>query len=558
MSLYQAHSFEIPAETIEVAQAAFPKGNVYLTLRDHLGPLFRDADFAELFAWQGQAGISPGLLAMVTVMQFLEGLTDRQASEAVRSRIDWKYMLGLPLKDSGFDHTVLTDYRQRLLAGGQESLLFEQVLTRVKAQGLLSQKQLQRTDSTHVVAAIRRLNRLELVGETMRRVLDDLARVAPDWLLEQISPDWFDRYGARIEQYRLPDKAGERAALQQQIGQDGQHLLHALYAVETPPWLRELPAVGAMLRIWRQQYYQQDTQPEQVQLRWREANELPPFKQLIVSSDDLEARNRTKRETNWSGYAVHLTETCHPHGPNLITNVETTPATTADVEMTGVIHQKLADRELLPDEHLVDTAYVSVDHLLDSQNQYHLDLIGPVPGGGSWQRKQNQGFAIKAFAIDWQSQTVTCPHGNVSQSWHPRHDNKYDYDYIEVRFASADCRACPDQPDCTRSQRGVRVLSFKPQAEYEMLNAARQRQTSEEFKSKYKQRAGIEGTISQGVRAFELRRTRYLGLAKTRLQHLAVAAAMNLTRLATWWLAGEPDYLPYRSPFARLKPVNLT
>jgi transposase len=279
---------------------------------------------------------------------------------------------------------------------------------------------------------------------------------------------------------------------------------------------------------------------------------------LIVSSDDLEARNRTKRETNWSGYAVHLTETCHPHGPNLITNVETTPATTADVEMTGVIHQKLADRELLPDEHLVDTAYVSVDHLLNSQTQYHLDLIGPVPGGGSWQRKQNQGFAIKAFAIDWQNQTVTCPHGNVSQSWHPRHDNKYDYDYIEARFAPADCRACPDQPDCTRSQRGVRVLSFKPQAEYEMLNAARQRQTSEEFKNKYKQRAGIEGTISQGVRAFELRRTRYLGLAKTRLQHLAVAAAMNLTRLATWWLAGEPDYLPYRSPFARLKPANST
>jgi transposase len=473
MSLYQAHNFEIPAETIEVAQAAFPKGNVYLTLRDHLGPLFQDADFAELFAWQGQAGISPGLLAMVTVMQFLEGLTDRQASEAVRSRIDWKYMLGLPLKDSGFDHTVLTDYRQRLLAGGQESLLFEQVLTRVKAQGLLSQKQMQRTDSTHVVAAIRRLNRLELVGETMRRVLDDLARVAPDWLLEQISQDWFDRYGARIEQYRLPDKAGERAALQQQIGQDGQHLLHALYAVGTPPWLRELPAVGAMLRIWRQQYYQQDTQPEQVQqLRWREANELPPFKQLIVSSDDLEARNRTKRETNWSGYAVHLTETCHPHGPNLITNVETTPATTADVEMTGVIHQKLADRELLPDEHLVDTAYVSVDHLLNSQTQYHLDLIGPVPGGGSWQRKQNQGFAIKAFAIDWQSQTVTCPHGNVSQSWHPRHDNKYDYDYIEARFAPADCRACPDQPDCTRSQRGVRVLSANQRRIQEQVQAA--------------------------------------------------------------------------------------
>lgn len=557
MSLYQAHSFEIPTETMEVARAAFPKGNVYLTLRDKLGPLFQDADFAGLFAWQGQAGISPGLLAMVTLMQFLEGLTDRQAAEAVRSRIDWKYLLGLSLTDSGFDHSILSGYRDRLLAGGQESLLFERVLEQFKAQGLLHHKSVQRTDSTHVVAAIRSLNRLELVGETVRRLLDDLARVAPDWLVSHISPDWFDRYGARFEQYRLPDKASERTALQQQIGQDGRHLLKAVYAAEAPVWLRELPAVGTMLRIWQQQYYQEDYQPGEAQLSWREADNMPPFKQLLVSPDDLDARNRTKRDTNWSGYAVHLTETCHPDGPNLITNVETTPATTADVELTGLIHQALADRELLPAEHLVDTAYVSVGHLLDSHNQYHLDLIGPTPGGASWQGNRNQGFAVSSFAIDWQAQSVTCPRGNLSQSWHLRRE-KYGHQYIAVRFNPADCRACPHRPDCTSSKRGVRTISFKPQAEYDMLNAARARQTTAEFKTKYKQRAGIEGTISQGVRAFELRRTRFLGLAKTRLQHLAVATAMNLTRIATWWLAGEVNPVPYRSPFVRLKPVNLT
>lgn len=330
--------------------------------------------------------------------------------------------------------------------------------------------------------------------------------MAPDWLLGQISPDWVDRYGARLEMYRLPDQTGERAALQQQIGEDGRQLLQALFAADAPPWLRELPAVGTMLRIWRQQYYQQDY--PSAQLRWREADEQPPCNQLILSPDDLEARNRTKRETNWSGSAVHLTETGHPDSPNLITNVETTPATTADVAMTGVIHQKLADRALLPDEHLVDTAYVSADHLLDSQNQDQLDLIGPVPGGGSWQNQQNQGFGIKAFAIDWQHQTVTCPQGNLNQSWLLRHDPRYDYHSIQVRFAAVDCHACPDQPDCTRSQRGVRTISFRPQAQYDILNAARQRQTSEELKRKYQQRAGIEGTISQGVRAFELRRTR--------------------------------------------------
>ena len=228
MSRYQAHNFEIPEETIEVARAAFPKGNVYLTMRDKLGPLFDDADFAPLFAWQGQEGVSPGLLAMVTIMQYMEGLTDRQTADGVRGRIEWKYALGLRLRYAGFHYSILSPFRDRLLAGGQEALLFDKILERLQEHGLLSGQRQQRTDSSHVLAAIRSLNRLECVGETLRRVLDDLARVAPEWLLAQISRDWFERYGARIEAYRLPEKQAERAALQAQIGQDGSQLLTAI------------------------------------------------------------------------------------------------------------------------------------------------------------------------------------------------------------------------------------------------------------------------------------------------------------------------------------------
>jgi transposase len=552
MTRYQPHNFEIPVETIEVAQAAFPKGNVYLTLRDKLGPLFTDEAFAPLFSWQGQAGVSPGMLAMVTIMQFMEGLTDRQGAEAVRSRIDWKYALGLPLKHSGFDHSILSGFRERLLSGQQEALLFDQVLDKFKAHGLLTGKSQQRTDSTHVVAAIRSVNRLECVGETLRRLLDDLARVAPEWLLSQISLDWFDRYGTRLEAYRLPDKKSERAALQQQIGQDGSRLLTAIYSADAPLWLRELPAVDVMLRVWRQQYYF-----ENEQIHWRDDKSLPPFKLLIISPDDIEARNRTKRETNWSGYAAHLTETCQAAEPNVITNVLTTPATTADVEVTPTIHQALADKELLPEEHFVDTAYTSVDNLLAATDPYQIDLIGPVAGGGSWQAKAGKGFDVSCFQVDWAQQVVTCPQGKTSQTWHPRQE-KYGHQYFEIRFAPADCHPCPCRADCTKSKRGVRVISLRPQAEYETLKRARERQQTEEFKTKYKKRAGIEGTISQGTRAFELRRTRYLGLAKTHLQHLATAAAINLTRIATWWLAGEPQPQPYRSPFAKLKPACLT
>jgi len=550
MSRYQPHNFEIPEETRAVAQAAFPKGNVYLRLRDKLGPLYRDEVFAELFAWQGQAGVSPALLAMVTIVQFAEGLTDRQAAEAVRSRIDVKYWLGLPLSYSGFDHSILSPFRDRLLAGGQEGLLFEQVLERLKEAGLYQGQKQQRTDSSHVLAAIRSLNRLECVGEALRRVLDDLARVAPDWLLAQITPDWFDRYGARLEAYRLPTKASERAALQQQIGQDGWSLLQALDTAQQLPWLRELPAVEAMRQIWAQQYIL-----EEEQLRWRTAQELPPHKELIVSPDDLEARNRTKRETNWSGYAVHLTETCGPEGPQLITHVETTPATTADIELTDTIHQALADKELLPQEHLVDTAYVAADQLRRAQQDHQLDLIGPVARDGSWQAKADQGFDLACFGIDWQRQTVTCPQGQTSHSWHQRQDQA-GRPYIEVCFAPADCQPCLHRAECTRSKRQVRVLHFKPQAEYEALKQARARQETPTFKDQYKKRAGIEDTISQGMRAFGLRRSRYLGLAKTRLQHLATATAMNLTRLVSWWMADEVRPPLYQPPFTKLKPVT--
>lgn len=549
MSLYQPHNFEIPEETRRVAQAAFPKGNVYMTMRDNLGPLFNDADFAALFDWRGQSGVSPALLAMVTLLQFMEGLTDRQAAESTRSRIDWKYNLGLLLTYAGFDYSILSPFRDRLLAGSQEALLFDQVLERLNDQGLLKGSRQQRTDSTHVLAAIRTLNRLECVGETLRRLLDDLARVAPEWLLAHVSPDWFDRYGARFEAYRLPEKQAEREALQAQIGRDGSHLLTAIYGDRAPGWLREIPTVEVTRQVWIQQYYMQDGQ-----IKWRDDQNLPPHKRLIISPDDLDARNRTKRETNWNGYAVHLTETCAPDTLNLITNVETTPATTADIEVTDTIHEALIAKNLRPDDHFVDTAYVAVDQLLHSQRE-QIDLIGPIPGGSSWQAKAGQGFDVSCFAVDWETHTVTCPAGKTSQSCHP-HREKYGHAYIQFRFNPTDCQACAHRPACTKSKRGARVISLRPQVEYEALQAARNRQQTQEFKTKYKKRAGIEGTISQGTRAFDLRRSRYLGLAKTHLQHLATAAAMNLTRVVTWFMAKKPKGLPYRSPFAALAPVT--
>ena len=209
MSLKPGPIQPIPEETIQVARAAFPKGNLYLTLRDKLGPIFQDEDFAGLFPADGQPALPPWRLALVTILQFRENLSDRQAAEAVRGRIDWKYLLSLELTDAGFDFSVLSEFRGRLLEGGQEVILLEKLLECCQAQGLIKARGQQRTDATRVLAAIRVLTRLELVGETMRAALNELATVAPDWLAGVVPAEWYHRYSRRIEdRYPIYGAAG--------------------------------------------------------------------------------------------------------------------------------------------------------------------------------------------------------------------------------------------------------------------------------------------------------------------------------------------------------------
>jgi len=230
MSL-RPHALEsVPEETARVARAAFPKGNPYLLLRDTLGAIFRDDDFATCFPLDGQPGLPPWRLALVTIMQFRENLADRQAAEAVRARIDWKYLLGLALTDPGFDFSVLSEFRDRLLASSTEELLLDKLLERCRAMGWLKVRGAQRTDSTHVLGAIRVLNRLELVAETLRAALNAVATVAPDWLQGFAPLAWYERYGKRIEDVRLPRDKADREAYAQMVGEDGFHFLEAIEA----------------------------------------------------------------------------------------------------------------------------------------------------------------------------------------------------------------------------------------------------------------------------------------------------------------------------------------
>src|SRR5215217_8104128 len=261
MSLKPTPIQPVPEGTARVARAAFRKGNPLLKLRDELGGIFRDEDFADLFPKLGQPGLPPWRLALVTILQFRENLPDRQAAEAVRARIDWKYLLGLELDDPGFDHSVLCEFRSRLLAGGAEERLLHELLEACQARGLLKARGRQRTDATHVLASIRVLNRLELLGETLRAALNELATVAPDWLRGVAPKDWYKRYAHRVEDGRLPQAAAEREAYARAVGEDGFALLDRLDEPATPEGLGRLSAVEVLRQVWARQFVREPAEP---------------------------------------------------------------------------------------------------------------------------------------------------------------------------------------------------------------------------------------------------------------------------------------------------------
>jgi transposase len=559
MSLRPHVMTPVPADTARVARAAFPKGHPYLTFRDALGTVFQDEDFAAVFPLTGQPGLPPWRLALVTILQCRENLADRAAAEAVRARIDWKYLLGLELTDPGFDFSVLSEFRDRLLTGNAEALLLDTLLERCRALGWLKARGTQRTDATHVLAAIRVLNRLELVAETLRAALNAVATVAPDWLQGLAPLAWYERYGKRIEDTRLPKEQADREAYAVMVGVDGFHLLEAVEAAEAPPEARELPVMATLRRTWQRHYEQ--TADERAgggggatrRVRFKSTRELPPAAQGMESPYDVDARYCQKRDTQWTGYLVHVSETCEPAAPHLLTHVHTTLATVHEAQGTLTIQQALIDKRVPPQEHLVDAAYVAAAFLVESEAQQGITLRGPTRPIPGWQAQVAGGYTVEQFTVDWVQESVSCPQGKRTSRWR-EHVARDGTPYIIASFSRHDCHACPARPLCTKNQQEGRRVRLPPRDQYEAIAAARAWYASEAGRQVYKQRAGVEGTLSQGVRAFGRRRTRYRGVEKTHVQHIATAAAINIDRIVAW-LEERPRAQTRTSRFAALAPA---
>ena len=499
-----------------------------VVIRERLGQWLADEQFAAAFGIRGKPGWSPSRLALVTVLQRAENLTDRQAADAVRARIDWKYLLGLALDDPGFDHTVLSEFRGRVAGAGLERVALDALLAKLAMAGLVKAGGKQRTDSTHVVAAVAALGRLELAGESVRAALEALAAAHPGWLAQRVCvPDFARRYGIPMTSWRPPASQARRDELAVAYARDGYALLGAVYDSAAPAWLRELPAVDVLRRVLLQNYTRTITRDGREVIRRREkepeGDGLPPGHARIISPYDTDARPAAKRETYWLGYKLHITETCddpppcscrpasaagqrrrrreHARGcahlvfPNLVTNVATTDATVTDNQMTAAIYDDLAARNLAPGRHYTDSGYLSAALVVTEQARHGIALIGPLLADTSPQARAGRGYARADFTIDYDTRTVTCPQGKTAATW----------------GGGAQAQA-----------------------------AARAAQKEIPFQADYARRAGAEGAMHQAA-SHGARRARYRGLPKTRLDHLYMACALNLLRLHAYWTSTPLD-----------------
>ncbi|HYN63531.1 MAG TPA: transposase [Candidatus Limnocylindrales bacterium] len=537
MSLKPQPSRPMPEDLARLGAILLPQDSPYCLIGDQLYAQYDNAAFADLYHKEGKPALPPVDLLFVLALQALEDLGDRGAADAVRLRLDWKYALHLPLEYAGFDFSVLSDFRARLLAHDAATRLFDTLLGQLRELGLLKRRGRQRTDSLAVLARIHLLTRVELVAETLRLAITALLQADQSWARATLPPAWEEWYGQRCVAERL--SAAERTRLQTETGRDGQWLLERLADPTTPAALASLPEVVTLRSVWAQQYELREQQVVFQDLRGYDGT------LQIQSPHDAEARWSKKGRSHWVGYKLQVTETDDDELPHLITDSALTSSVEGDTTALGEIAARQAARDVLPSQRYVDQAYVSGGTLQASAARGE-DLIGPAPSSDpSPQARLVDGLTQAHFLLDLDARVAICPAGATAVGRVAKDRT------IRFDFADDHCAGCALRPRCCTGKGGRRLTTSPGHA---ALVAARERQETEAFKTAYRaHRGGVEGCLSALVRGHGIRVNRYIGQAKNELRALFVGAAANLRRAARW-LAGKRPQV--RRPGLGLAPAS--
>jgi transposase len=514
MLSYSFH--DIPQEISRWGKKHLKDNSLYRIVGDQLLSLISEdefiSEFASMYSNTGRPSVNPIILSLVTIFQFLEEIPDRVAAQYVVSRLDWKYALHVPMDDPGFHYSDLCNFRKRLAKHGKESLLFDQLLKQIESLGFLKKRQRQRTDSTHVLAVVGELSRLENLSESLRVSLRAIQRSDSAFYKTRIPALYREHWGVAQSDYQMTHS--QRREALERVGQDIYWLLSFL-ETNKKSFLR-LPELEVLQTLFYQHFTVQNSQEACLK------DKADTGKDKIQSPHEPEARYSEKRGKSWVGYKTHITETANEKGEvNFITNITTTNSCEQDNETLSGIQEELEAGNLKPEQQFTDKGYVTGANLSESDKK-DIQLMGEAS------QLSNKGlFTADDFIVDYQTMTSTCPARCISISWKKRESGKHKGD-IQIRFGDQ-CNHCSLKEKCTSSKRGRRLrLSLH----YPMLKKRRQESKTDAFKELMKRRSPVEGTISEMARAHGLRTSRYRGILKTHFHGLMIGTAVNLKRLA--------------------------
>jgi transposase len=516
MSLKDPFPKSIPESILTVVEPLLSDDSVHRLIGQRGDQIITDADFVMMYSQEGRPGVNPVILAFVTVFQFLERLTDRKAAEMTCLRLDWKYALRQELTWTGFHYSDLCNFRKRLLNNQQEMLVFERVVTYLREKGHIQARGKQRTDATHIIGNVMRLSRLELVWETIRLAVSALVSEDAIWSLHHLPSVFVESHSSRRSEYRLSDSKVKREM--QQAGTDGYWLLKRVE--ELGNHLLDLPEMQHLIRVLDEQFtLSEDGKPPKTRPNG-------DCSDTLQTPHDPDVRYSNKRGQGWEGYKLQVTETVtDDQAVNFVTDIQVTPANQSDQKALEPIQERLNEREIVPEKQYVDQGYMSGEHIRTSREQ-GIDLRGYVQPGGN----KPEGFRLTDFAIDIVRQQATCPAGHTSVRW--TEGTPGTTKGVAYRaFFGKQCHDCPffSKEQCTASPRGRKLDISRHHDERQVR---RREMQTEAFQQEMNTRNGVEGTISELVRAHGARRSRYRGLAKNQLQAAFTGATTNLKRLA--------------------------
>lgn len=464
--------------------------------------LIQDDDFAELYSETGRPSVSPALLSKVLLLMYHDNVSDREAEERAKYDLRWKVALRLPMHESGFDHTALCRFRARLLVNKKEKLVFQRFVNLAKEAGIIKDNGLQIVDSTHVLGAGAVKDTFNLIKGAIQKLLSVSRKnngKAKEILMKTILSLDYTQKGKEKIDWNSPEA---REELLNKLVKDSQTVLDALKEVEL---CRQEQTAKELLTVVTAQDIE-EKEDGKVVLKKGVA------KDRVISVEDPEMRHGHK--TSKGKFNGHKAQVLMDETSEVITNIAVTPGNKADGDALADL---LEDNMVKPGTLMGDTAYGTLK-ARDTMAENEVTPLAPLPMGG----KKKNIFSKYDFTIDFEKQSCQCPAGQITSKTRMK-----DGQLIAFCFSAKICNHCELRDHCTKHGRGRTILIHEEeQRRREIIGE----NSTAEFHLTYRKRAKIERKNAH-LKQHGLRRSRYMGRAKTLLQLAFTSAVVNIKRI---------------------------